>query len=334
VPKLVGLRVLASRDGSGELIVAPSRGRVLRANAHGENGFWTNPDTTTDWNLGGDRLWLAPESSWHWKTIAEPDFSQYEIPRAMDPGGWRITDVGSGYVSIRHAIALNHRRSNDELRAVVRRVFTLVDLEGDKRRLGAIADRTDNSLEVIDGRPGQVVGIWSIVQVPNGGTIDIATGGHPTPRKCFGEVPTNIWHSTPGRLQVDLGSRETFKIGLSPEDATGRWVYVRPAPGGFLVVARRFFSQPWLLYADAPLGQLESQGDALQLYNDDGSNGGFAEVETHSPAIVIGRGPKSVVDSSLTVVALIRPAKLDEWLDEWMTGSGPQAVLDTQSIHR
>src|ERR1019366_10606142 len=106
-------------------------------------------------------------------------------------------------------------------------------------------------------------------------------------------------------------------VGLAPDDATGRWAYVRPASGGFLVVARRFFSQPWLLYADAPLNQLTQQGDALQLYNDDGSNGGFAEVETHSPAIVVGAGTDRVADSSLTIIAVIRQSKLKEWLDEW-----------------
>jgi hypothetical protein len=231
-------------------------------------------------------------------------------------------------------MALVHRRSNDSLVATARRAFTIVDLAPDRRCVGAIAYRTEESVEVLRGHPGQLVGLWSIIQVPTGGTVHIATSASAEPRTCFGD-PADAWRSGRDRLQVDLGVRRIFKIGLSPSAVKGRWAYVRKVPGGYLVVGRRFHPQPWRLYADAPLFDLESQGDALQLYNDDGSSGEFGEVETHGPAVVVGEGTDRAVDASLTVVALVIGSHLRSWLADWLgESSAPQAVVTGRSFNR
>jgi hypothetical protein len=227
-------KTLRPTNGSSELIVAPGRGRVLQAIVNGTTAFWNSPGGHETWNVGGDRLWLAPEASWFWNIVDAPDFDHYVIPRALDPGRWKNLRLDPRSCEVGQRVQLRHQRSRASFAANVRRLFSIVELAPDDRRIDAIAYQTEDSLDLINGEVGQVVGLWSIVQLPIGGTVHIATSDRAHLRTCFGEIPDEVRRSSGRRIQVDLGGRTTFKVGLVPANVTGRWAYVRHVDDWFL----------------------------------------------------------------------------------------------------
>lgn len=75
----------------GEFSVLPSRGRVYALTHRGQEAIW-RPKIIADWNIGGDRLWIAPERDWHWTDISFFDLSNYQVAEAIDPGSWKLAE--------------------------------------------------------------------------------------------------------------------------------------------------------------------------------------------------------------------------------------------------
>jgi len=88
-------------DG-GTLLISPWGGRVLGLFVPGceKNLLWVNPDLDDPlkaekllasplWpNLGGDRIWLAPERDFFYPGF--PDLQRYEPPTQIDPGQYSV----------------------------------------------------------------------------------------------------------------------------------------------------------------------------------------------------------------------------------------------------
>ncbi|MBK9747666.1 MAG: hypothetical protein IPO91_12910 [Chloroflexi bacterium] len=96
--------------GDASLLITQRGGRVLGLfpTPESPNLFWTSsafdsPDAfnafinRTDgwyWNLGGDRVWIAPEITYNVRD--RRDFGgTWAIPRAMDPGSYTLTETDS-----------------------------------------------------------------------------------------------------------------------------------------------------------------------------------------------------------------------------------------------
>jgi hypothetical protein len=60
-----------------------------------------------DWCIGGDRVWLAPEVQFnipdrlHWDSGGA-----YVLPKAVDPGEYRLGNPGDGAVSLEQTVSL------------------------------------------------------------------------------------------------------------------------------------------------------------------------------------------------------------------------------------
>jgi hypothetical protein len=108
--------VLPLHDGAAALVT--QRGaRVLGLfpAPDAENLFWTNPTlldaerfrgflAAGDWNLGGDRFWIAPEL--HYNVRDRFRFNEkYALPPAVDPGQYSMT-VQSETVTFRQHLTL------------------------------------------------------------------------------------------------------------------------------------------------------------------------------------------------------------------------------------
>ena len=51
-----------------------------------------------------------------------------------------------------------------------------------------------------------------------------------------------------------------------------------------VLFVKKFPVDPDGIYVDKPWGKESNYGDAIELYNDNGDMGGFAEIECHGPA--------------------------------------------------
>ncbi len=314
------------RDGTNALTLLPARGRVLQAQVRGHNAFRTPPQTSGDWNVGGDRLWVAPELCWFWKTRQSVDFEQYEIPNALDPGRWSLVRDEEGFCEMKQSIALRHQHDGREFAFEMARRIRLVSLRHSPFA-NCLSYHTEDelSLPATPGEnAGQSIGLWSLLQVPPGGVMSVGVRCGAQMRDYFAPIPGSMWEQDENALHLRISGAQRYKIGLSPAAVTGRACYARPlgdeAVDEQLFVLREFWPQPWLGYCDVPMSQPLSQGDAIQVYNDDGSAGGFGEMEVHSPAANFGPGSRRIVSSHLTVVGVAARSEWMPWRRNWLAG--------------
>ncbi len=314
----MGRAMCTWKTGSGSVTLMPERGRVLQVTVSGRKMLWENPGWPGDWNVGGDRLWVSPELAWNWKTLKKVDFTKHSVPKAMDPGKWRLEEYGKGYCRVKRDAVLRHLHRKGKVRLTLARHYTL--LEGLDAPLfrKCVAYRTDDELRVRSGIPGQAVGLWSLAQVPAGGTLYIPCRGRASYRDYFTPAPKRLRRKQGHILCFDITGRDQYKIGVSPSMACGTFAYARRSGTSYLVLLRRFFPQPWREYCDVPMSDRSSGGDAVQAYNDGGDFGGFGEMEYHSPALRVGRGTDCLLDSSLTIAGKVSGTAWARWKRYWL----------------
>jgi hypothetical protein len=274
----------------GRLDLVP--GRVLQVSLHGQDAFWTAPDVT-GWNVGGDRLWLGPERDWFWAGDDPADLGKHVVPPEIDPGEWRTVRSEMGHASYAAAPLLRHRRTGEETQVHIGRDVRL-DYADSTRVVYSVHTR----VEIAAGPPGQEVSAWSVLQVPAGGVLAIGLSGTWGFRDYLRPFNGSRFDVHDGHAEAKLTGVFMSKIGVRPDVFSGQVRYVRDG----LMVERQVDVQPARRYCDHPLGaDTAAQGDALQVFEDDGHYGGYAEIEHHSPAVRYG---ESVVDVCRTTVTL------------------------------
>lgn len=263
---------------------APSSGRILQAAVRGRNAFWVATEPV-GWNLGGDRLWLGPERNWFWRGAGRDDLADHTVPAEIDPGNWDVVKERPDGVDLVLTATLTDRNTGAATGVVVERHVTV---HTDTRY--AAEYETETVLHVQSGQP---VDAWSVVQVPLGGRLEIGVTGQFSFRD---HLPSPIdparFTVADGLAAIDLAGRHMTKFGLTADVATGLLRYTRPG----LVIERHIEVHPGGDYRDGPY---DRTGDVVQVFEDDGHYGGYAELEHHS---VAARPGETVVDRCRTVV--------------------------------
>lgn len=314
---------LTWKTEAGSICVLPGRGRILNIEIGGHEALWSPREATAAWNLGGERLWIGPESDWFRKRTDKVDFDHYQVPQVLDPDDWKPAHSGEGTCSARLAIKLVSPHSGSFLDLAVHRRFELLaGCVSHERQLG-IGMQISTHLEILGGTQGQPVDLWSILQIPCGGRMLVPTIGTVRPRDHFDPCPASNFHAAPGTFDLGIGGSTMFKVGLAPRNCAGRIAYARPIGSAWLVLERSFPLHPALRYCDAPLGEPGSQGDALQFFNDGGKFGVFGEIEHRSPALICGTGPQSCSETTVTSVTLMSERDYPEWKSNFIGSATP-----------
>lgn len=303
---------------AGSVRVLPSRGRVLGIETGGHEALWSPPEPTAAWNLGGERLWIGPEADWHWQRLGTPDFAHYKVPSALDPDIWAVDESREGFFSGSADIAVQSAHRDASLKVRLTRSVELLPVEDLATPVNGIALRTCTGMEILDGTPGQPVDFWSLLQIRPGGSLLIPSVGCAVPRDYFSPTPASEFSVSPTHTEIQIRCTAIFKIGIAAAHSAGRIAYARPVPGGHLVLSRFFPVYPDLLYCDSPLDALDTQGDALQFFCDDGSFGGFGELEHRSPALRCGIGPQSFTEVATTRLLFLSDSEFSDWKNQWI----------------
>lgn len=297
---------------SGSVSISPERGRLLGIELAGHQTLWSPATSDAPWNLGGERLWIGPEVDWFWQRVGKPDFSFYQVPVDLNPDRWTVTRQEADSFCSEIEISLQCAHRDARVRLGISRKFELIPASSIESR-GGLSFQISTILEILDGTAGQPVDLWSILQVPFGGSMIIPTVGSPIPRDHFAPCPASEFTSSPGLLELKIGGPAMFKVGLAPHASAGRVAYRRPIGSNWLVLERNFPLHPALRYCDSPMDLPDTQGDALQFFNDDGSFGCFGEMEHRSPALVCGEGPQTLTESTITRVQLLADPDYLAW---------------------
>ncbi len=294
-----------SADGT-EVLILPYGGRVLGLFSPGSdaNFYWTNPALqqqasakalyeSDGWhNSGGDRTFVSPELDLFFPNY--PDRSAYAVPRAVDPGNYRVEKTGEN-IRLINRLTLTTARSKASVELeMVKSVGPAFNPLRHERymKLGRVdyAGYTlCTSLEIVGGSSSRV-GLWNLVQMPHGGELLIPTYCSTKPKIYFGAVvPTDLILSD-RMIRFQMRQTGEHKLGIRAVATTGRVGYVYQSADKWTVIIRNFTVNPSGEYIDVPWNDPEDLGYSTQACTVNSSLGCFSELEYHIPAIGQGTG--------------------------------------------
>lgn len=316
-----GKQTLSANFSNGSrLLVLPDHGRLIGLYPAGEdtNFLWTTPALATaesaeeyfrrsGWpNPGGDRTWLAPELDLF---IADPARvgETYAVPRALDPGNWRLVSATPVEVNLENRTRLRLLRSGSETGVWLAKKYAPADnpLQGTLAGLAGLQYAGYTLATALELEPGEGspvrLGIWSLLQLPQPGTMLIPTRavirpqvvfGTPTPGELTAEPHLVRWHMAPPGGDA--------KISIKANALTGRAGYLRDTgmPGIQDLVVRDFTVGVDDDYVDALWEPPHEAGWAFQACCVRSGAECFNELEYHAPAAMTAPGRNISRDES------------------------------------
>ena len=304
--------MLGAPDGPQIIITPELSARILGAAIDGaddENLMWVDASVmdgsiwTTEprfWNAGGLRSWLAPEDLFF--VNAEKDPESWFVPAQLDPRPYRIVEQGTESAVLEADMDLP-ANIGGTYHVTLRRSISLSteppeeagDIPDGVSYMGIEKTHTvTNRGDAVIGEDLPAVCLWSLLQINPSGTtlVPLSEGADPESayREYFNPLGDRLEVQN-GIISVKIDGAYRLKIGVRPEAAGDGIAFLRDnGDGTGVLFAKVFEVDPDGVYVDKPWGAESDYGDAVELYNDDGVMGGFAEIEAHGPARKLAKG--------------------------------------------
>lgn len=293
--------ITAANDSS--IVVLPYGGRILGLFTpnHPQNILWTNPALQTvetaqtffqssDWqNSGGDRTWLVPELDFFFPDY--PDTTTYNQPRQLDPGNYNVLKThdslalhnkftvvsGRGKKKMPLELTKTIRPAGNPLRYLQSSQIPQLDYAGYELK---------TTFE-LKGKPNEsdFVGIWNLLQLPNGGEMFIPTYSRTEPTVFFGDIPAGHLVVEENMIRYRMKASGEQKFSVPALTTTGRIGYTYTSGLEHILVVRNFSVNPSGDYVDVWHTKPDDMGYAVQACNINSKWGSFSELEYHAPAI-------------------------------------------------
>jgi hypothetical protein len=287
------------------IVVSRRGGHILGPfeDAGGTSALWLNPKLASasafaeflragEWNLGGERIWIAPEIQFNIKD--RRDFwGSYELPAAMDPGSWAIS-AGPRSVELSQDLELGcHNTASGSKRLTVRRVLRAA--ENPLRSLSAFEVLMSGVVfagwhhlallsEVLGD--GIMAESWNLAQVRPGGEAIIPCTPGLEYLDYYEPIDGSHLSVERGAARLKITGDRRYKVGFRTPNLLGRIGYLRQvgAEASELIV-RNFHNDPSSSYVEEPADAIGCRGLSLNVYNDGGALGGFGELECNGRTI-------------------------------------------------
>ncbi len=238
------------------------------------------------WNLGGDRIWVAPEIPMFTRKRSDFFGTTYPQPE-LDPGSYTLETIPDG-VKLEQHVAVDVFESDIQRKAfyVGKELRPAADpLRQLKRYAELIKDVSfcgyQQTVTVTDESPEspQYLEAWNLCQVVPGGLIYTPFNGEFEFVDYYRPVE-NMQTVRPGLAVLKATGDRQYKVGYPSAIVTGRAAYVKPlADGQLLLFVKNYFNNPSSVYSCEPFDKPGEIGCSLFVYNDDGDLGGFTEFE-------------------------------------------------------
>jgi hypothetical protein len=315
------------------IILSQHGGRIFGPflSKEGESIFWTSdvfagPDKfrafldSGSWNIGGDRMWIAPEIQYHvpdrndfWGSVfwpAQVDPGTYSLEQP-EPGQWRLSqdmtlqayNLASGQKEL-HLDRLI-RQVEDPLRNVTG-YRDLVD--------GVLFAGYEQVVTLSDAKRDDIVSeAWSLIQLHPGGVLVIPASPRVEYTDYYEPVDESLQTICPDHVRLKITGDRQYKVGYKAAQVFGRLAYYNHLDDGraYLIV-RNFFNNPSAPYAEEPDHTPGCRGHSIHVYNDDGNAGGFGELECNAPTIGGETGRSSSTDELVLWLYVGAPEKVKE----------------------
>lgn len=299
--------ILPLQDGAVALITRRgARVLGLFPTPDADNLYWTNDalrsaDTLRkfvsggEWNLGGERFWIAPEVQFNVRNRAD-FFGTLIVPPTVDPGDYAMVVDGST-VTFHEELKLNAyntgtgvkqldiRRSIQPITNPLRGLRNYTEL---MRGVNYAGYEQSATLTELDNTP-LMSEVWNLVQLNAGGQLIIPCSAEIEASDYFGSVPEEARAVVNNHLRLRITGKRQYKVGYKAASMTGRMGYWNTLPNGReYIIVRQFFNNPSSIYAEEPPDKPGETGHSVHVYNDGGQFGGensFGEMECSGQTI-------------------------------------------------
>jgi len=284
-------------------------------NKTGESILWMNDafKTTTafaaflsakEWNIGGDRLWIAPEMPFFVKNRND-FFETYIVQEELDPGNY-IIDKTDNIVTMKQDVSLNTfevdcpkkelrisktiRISSDPLLefACYPELVKEIDYCGFEQKIELTAIDNDKTL---------YLEAWLLTQINPAGKLIVPYTSNLEYVDYYEPLRSEMFSITSNHMEINVTGDERYKIGFKASQVTGKAGYIGYlSDGRSYLFIRTFANNPSNIYCSDPYDRPKQYGCSMFLYNDQGGQGGFAEFENSGATISGDTGMKKSVD--------------------------------------
>jgi len=314
----INYHILPLQDGIS-VIVTEYGGRIFGP-YFGDNSpsiYWTNKafkDRTMfkeflksgDWNLGGERIWIAPEIQYY---VPDPGdfFGSYSLSRQVDPGNYTLNaskekcvlgmemelntyNIASGCKALRIdrtiQIAENPLRFSN----------SYIELMKDVKYCGY-----EQIIFLSEPVHDDIVSeSWDIVQLNPGGQLYIPMSPLAEVTEYYEPTDSNVRKRDDHFLRLQITGNRRYKIGVKAAGVYERMGYVNQLDeGNYYLLVRNFFNNPSSVYAEEPHEQPGVKGHSVHVFNDKGNLGGFGEMECNGQTIGGETGREKSLDQNL-----------------------------------
>jgi hypothetical protein len=299
------------------LIVTQRGGRILGPflSSTEESIFWTNKAFATpallaeflesgDWNLGGERIWIAPEIQYLVRDRSD-FWGSIRVPEQMDPGQYHLDQPEPNQVRLVQEIVLEaHNLASGKKGLQVEKLIAPVEdplryLSSYQALLDGITFAGYEQVVTLTETKADDIASesWNLVQVNPGGQLLIPASSQVEYSDYFEPVDEEYQKIEANHIRVNITGDRRVKVGYKAAQVFGRLAYFNHLDEGraYLVV-RNFFNNPASIYAEEPAGQPGRRGHSIHVYNDDGALGGFGELEVNGQTIGGATGKLSSTD--------------------------------------
>ncbi|MBN2305220.1 MAG: hypothetical protein JXQ72_12115 [Anaerolineae bacterium] len=320
---------------SGAKIVITQRGaRVLGPflSDEAESLFWMHPawagpesfkalllNNANGWNLGGERIWIAPEIQFVVHDRANFTTTMH-LPPQMDPGDYTLDQPHNGVYRARQSLSmaaynLATGQKNLDVEILVRSLADPLRFVAGYEALvdGVTFAGYEEVVTLTEHEHNDILSeSWNLVQLNPGGQLIIPVSPVTQPTDYNrGTIPDAAREVKNNYIRIDITGQDIFKIGYKAAHITGRLAYFNTLPDdhAYLLV-RQFSNNPSSIYIEEPDNQVGEQGDSVHVYNDSGSSGGFGEMECQGQTIGGVTGQSSSTDRFMLWAYVGAPGRL------------------------
>jgi hypothetical protein len=243
------------------------------------------------WNIGGDRVWIAPEiqfnitDRWHFRETLN-------TPKTIDPGDFSMSRSGEAVV-LKQSLDLN---SYNTVTGTVHVDFErrIQKAENPLRKLPDYSDLMRGVSycgfeQVLDLKAESAQDIyaesWDLLQIRPRGILYIPM--YRTLRGTDHYEPVGEHEYPAGRgICLKITGESRYKIAYKSAVLTGRFGYLADEKNGksYLIIIN-YPNNPSAMYSEEPPLIEGDTGYSIHVYNDDGKSGGFAEMECNMQTI-------------------------------------------------
>jgi hypothetical protein len=257
------------------------------------------------WNFGGERFWIIPEIQYLVRDRWDY-FGSLFIPRAMDPGMWKLEKVSQDRWRLSQDLTLEAYNLASGQKSLHIEA-TIAPAPNPLRHLSAQAELMagvtyagyeETVLLCEIARDDILSAVWNLVMLNPGGELFIPC----TPRAeatCYkGDLDPRVLELNRHYARLQITGDQMYKAGFKAAHTFGRMAYMqRREDGDSYLLVRSFSTHPSSEYPEEPPDMPGRRGDAILVYNDDGGFGDMGEMECSGQTIGGSTGRSEGIDS-------------------------------------